>query len=104
MIEAGELGDILHFRGSYLQEWGATDAAVWRFDRAVAGSGALGDLGAHVVELARCLVGEISSVAARTHTFHPGREVDDAVESVVSFEGGAIVTIDAESFASTRDI
>src|SRR3954453_1874837 len=86
MIEAGELGEILHFRGAYLQEWGATDAAVWRFDRAVAGSGALGDLGAHGVDLARYLVGEIASVAARTHTFQPGREVDDAVESVVSFE------------------
>ena len=102
MIEAGELGEILHFRGSYLQEWGATDAAVWRFDRAVAGSGALGDLGAHVVDLARYLVGEIASVAARTHTFQPGREVDDAVESVVSFEGGAIGTIEASRFATGR--
>ena len=102
MIEAGELGEILHFRGSYLQEWGATDAAVWRFDRVVAGSGALGDLGAHVVDLARYLVGEIASVAARTHTFHPGREVDDAVESVVSFEGGAIGTIEASRFATGR--
>jgi predicted dehydrogenase len=102
MIEAGELGEILHFRGSYLQEWGATDAAVWRFDRTVAGSGALGDLGAHVVDLARYLVGEIASVAARTHTFHPGREVDDAVESVVSFEDGAIGTIEASRFATGR--
>jgi predicted dehydrogenase len=102
MIEAGELGEILHFRGSYLQEWGATDAAVWRFDRAVAGSGALGDLGAHVVDMARYLVGEIESVAARTHTFQPGREVDDAVESVVSFEGGAIGTIEASRFATGR--
>jgi predicted dehydrogenase len=102
MIEAGELGEILHFRGSYLQEWGATDAAVWRFDRAVAGSGALGDLGAHVVDMARYLVGEIASVAARTPTFHPGREVDDAVESVVSFEGGAIGTIEASRFATGR--
>ena len=37
MIEAGELGEILHFRGAYLQEWGATDAAVWRFDPAARG-------------------------------------------------------------------
>src|SRR4029079_7313208 len=57
MIEAGELGDIHHFRGAYLQDWGATDAAVWRFDRAVAGSGALRDLGAHVIEPARSPVG-----------------------------------------------
>jgi predicted dehydrogenase len=102
MIEAGELGDIHHFRGAYLQDWGATDAAVWRFDRAVAGSGALGDLGAHVIDLARYLVGEISSVGARTHTFQPGREVDDAVEAVVSFEGGAIGTIEASRFATGR--
>ena len=72
MIEAGELGEILHFRGAYLQDWGATDAAVWRFDRAVAGSGALGDLGAHVIDLARYLVGEIASVA-RAHADVPAR-------------------------------
>ena len=39
MIEAGELGEIHHFRGAYLQEWGATDADVWRFDKSLAGSG-----------------------------------------------------------------
>src|SRR5918997_114158 len=102
MIEAGDLGEIRHFRGAYLQEWGATDAAVWRFDRAVAGSGALGDLGAHVIDMARYLVGEIASVAARTQTFQPGREIDDAVEAVVSFEGGAIGTIEASRFATGR--
>jgi predicted dehydrogenase len=102
MIEAGELGELLHFRGAYLQDWGATDAAVWRFDRAAAGSGALGDLGAHVIDLARYLVGEVASVAARTQTFRPGREVDDAVEAVVSFEGGAIGTIEASRFATGR--
>src|SRR5690349_20754883 len=73
MIEAGELGEIYHFRGRYLQEWGATAAAVWRFDRDAAGSGALGDLGAHVVDLARYLVGEIEAVSASTRTFFPGR-------------------------------
>ena len=102
LIEAGEIGEITHFRGSYLQEWGATDDAVWRFDKAVAGSGALGDLGAHVIDLARYLVGEIESVAAATATFHPGREVDDAVESVVAFENGAVGTIEATRFATGR--
>jgi predicted dehydrogenase len=102
MIEAGELGEILHFRGAYLQEWGATDAAAWRFDRAVAGSGALGDLGAHVIDMARYLVGEFATVAARTQTFQAGREVDDAVEAVVSFEGGALGTIEASRFATGR--
>ena len=59
LIDAGELGELRHFRGRYLQDWGDTDDEVWRFDRAAAGSGALGDLAAHVVDLARYLVGEI---------------------------------------------
>ena len=63
LIEAGELGEIHHFRGSYLQDWGTTTEAVWRFDKAAAGSGALGDLGAHVIDLARYLVGEIETVS-----------------------------------------
>jgi len=102
LIEAGEIGEIRHFRGRYLQEWGATDAAIWRFDRGAAGSGALGDLGAHVIDLARYLVGEISSVAAVTSTFHPGREVDDAFEAAVEFETGAIGTLEASRFAPGR--
>jgi predicted dehydrogenase len=102
MIEAGELGEIHHFRGRYLQEWGTTDAAVWRFDKGLAGSGALGDLGAHVIDLARYLVGEIATVAASTRTFYPGREVDDAFESVVDFENGALGTIEASRFAPGR--
>ena len=75
MLEAGELGDVLHFRGRYLQEWGTTTDDAWRFHKAEAGSGALGDLGAHVVDLARYLVGEITTVSATTRTFMPGREV-----------------------------
>src|SRR5271154_343219 len=55
MVEAGELGDIYHFRARYLQEWIADPQfeRVWRLDKSVAGSGALGDLGSHVVDLAR---------------------------------------------------
>jgi predicted dehydrogenase len=102
MIEAGEIGEITHFRGAYLQEWGAADIDAWRFDKAAAGSGALGDLGAHVVDMARYLVGEIDSVAAMTATFWPDREVDDAVESAVTFENGAVGTIEATRFANGR--
>src|SRR3954466_3720947 len=71
MIAAGELGEIYHFRGSYLQEWivDADFPMVWRLDKSVAGSGALGDLGAHVIDLARYLVGEIDAVSATTRTF-----------------------------------
>jgi predicted dehydrogenase len=102
IIASGDIGDIQHFRGSYLQEWGTTEGDIWRFDKATAGSGALGDLGAHVIDLARYLVGEIEQVAAMTQTFIPGRDVDDAVESVVKFEGGAVGTIEATRFAQGR--
>jgi predicted dehydrogenase len=66
MIDAGELGELHHFRAAYLQEWGTTEAEVWRFDKALAGSGALGDLGAHVVDLARYLVGEVCDAIVRS--------------------------------------
>ena len=102
MIEAGELGEIHHFRGRYLQEWGPTDDEAWRFDKDAAGSGALGDLGAHVIDLARYLVGEIVTVSAVTATFKPGRSVDDAFEAAAEFEGGAIGTIEATRFAAGR--
>jgi predicted dehydrogenase len=102
IIESGDLGELTHFRGAYLQEWGAGEADIWRFDKAAAGSGALGDLGAHVVDLARYLVGEIEAVSAMTATFQAGREVDDAVEAVVAFEGGAVGTIEASRFAAGR--
>ncbi len=102
MVEAGELGEIHHFRGRYLQEWGATSDEAWRFEKDRAGSGALGDLGTHVVDLARYLVGEIDTVAALTATFQPGRQVDDAFEAAVRFESGAVGTIEATRFATGR--
>jgi predicted dehydrogenase len=102
LIEAGELGDIRHFRGRYLQDWGDTSEQVWRFDVASAGSGALGDLAAHVVDLARYLVGEIEAVGGLVRTFVPGREVDDAVEATVEFEGGAVGTLEATRLALGR--
>jgi predicted dehydrogenase len=102
IIESGELGEIRHFRGAYLQEWGAAEIDAWRFDKAAAGSGSLGDLGAHVIDLARYLVGEITAVSAHTATFWPGREVDDAVEAVVAFDTGAVGTIEATRFAAGR--
>ena len=102
IIEAGEIGEIRHFRAAYLQEWGAAEIDAWRFDKAAAGSGALGDLGAHVIDLARYLVGEIAAVSAMTTAFWPGREVDDAVEAAVAFESGAVGTIEASRFATGR--
>ena len=102
LIDAGEIGEIRHFRGRYLQEWGDIDAEAWRFDKDAAGSGALGDLGAHVIDLARYLVGEFETVSALTATFKPGRTVDDGFEAVVGFDNGAIGTIEATRFAPGR--
>jgi predicted dehydrogenase len=102
IIESGELGDIQHFRGAYLQEWGTTEGDIWRFQKDVAGSGALGDLGAHVIDVARYLVGEIAAVSALTATFQPGRDVDDAVEAAVAFSSGAVGTIEASRFCQGR--
>jgi predicted dehydrogenase len=102
IIASGELGDIQHFRGAYLQEWGTTEGDIWRFDKATAGSGALGDLAAHVIDLARYLIGEVDAVSAITQTFMPGRDVDDAVESVVRFANGAVGTIEASRFCPGR--
>jgi predicted dehydrogenase len=103
MIEGGELGEIRHFRGRYLQDWGDDPSLdTWRFNADEAGSGALGDLGAHVIDLARYLVGDISSVSGVVKTFLPRRQVDDAIEAAVEFEHGAIGTIEATRLALGR--
>ena len=100
MIDAGELGTIRHFRGRYLQDWGDDPTLdTWRFDAASAGSGALGDLMTHVVDLARFLNGEIDTVQGFAHTFLEGRQVDDAVEAAVEFANGSVGTLEATRFA-----
>ncbi len=66
MIREGRLGDIYHFRAAYLQDWIVDPEfpLVWRLDKNIAGSGALGDIGAHISDLALFLIGEISEVVA----------------------------------------
>jgi predicted dehydrogenase len=103
LIDEGRLGEIRHFRGRYLQDW-AEDPTLdtWRFDPDQAGTGALGDLGTHVIDLARYLVGEFSSVAGLVKTFVDGRKVDDAIEAAVEFERGAVGTIESTRLALGR--
>ncbi len=116
LIDEGALGEIFHFRAKYLQEW-ITDPnfpLIWRLQKDVSGSGALGDLGAHVIDLARFLVGEPKSVSGLLKTFITERplsddpskkgkvEVDDAFESIFEFENGAVGTIEASRFAPGR--
>jgi len=115
LIESGALGQIYHFRAVYLQEWIMPHYGtphIWRLDKSVAGSGALGDLGAHSIDLGRFLVGEFRSVSALTRTFIPERpgsdgklktvDVDDAFVAAVEFEDGAIGTVEATRFAAGR--
>ena len=115
LIQSGALGQIYHFRAVYLQEW-ITDPEfplIWRLDKRLAGSGALGDLGAHIIDLARFLVGEPKSVMGLTKTFITERplpdgkgrgkvEVDDAFEALVEFQNGAVGTLEASRFAPGR--
>lgn len=115
LIESGALGRIYHFRGIYLQEWimDPTLPKIWRLDKALAGSGALGDIGSHVLDLARFLVSEPTTVSALTRTFIPERplpdgsgtgkvDVDDAFVSLIEFENGAIGTVEGSRFCQGR--
>ena len=103
LVDAGAFGEPVHFRARYLQSWGwEAPTDVWRFDRAQAGSGALGDLGAHIVDLARHLVGEIRSVSAEVRTYVDGHGVDDAFVATLEFENGAIGTLEASRLARGR--
>lgn len=116
LIESGALGRIYHFRAMYLQEWIMPHYGtpkIWRLDKAVAGSGAIGDLGAHIIDLGRFLVGEMKSVSAMTRTFIDERplpdgsgtgkvDVDDAFVAAVEFENGAIGTLEATRFGAGR--
>ena len=115
LIESGALGRIYHFRAVYLQEWIMPHYGtpmIWRLEKKAAGSGALGDLGAHIIDLGRFLVGEVKGVSALTRTFIKERpkvgggmgtvDVDDAFTAAVEFENGAIGTLEATRFAAGR--
>jgi predicted dehydrogenase len=103
LVDSGALGEIVHFRARYLQSWGwEAPTDIWRFDRAQAGTGALGDLGAHIVDLARYLCGEVAAVSATVRTYVEGHEVDDAFVATVEFENGAIGTLESSRLALGR--
>ncbi len=115
LIQSGALGRIYHFRARYLQESlvDPNHPMTWRHQRETAGSGALGDLGAHIIDLARFLVGEITRVGALAQTFTAERpwadgsgpggvSVDDAFSAAIEFAGGAIGTLEASRVASGR--
>ena len=123
MIDSGKLGKIFHFRGLFLQDWiiDPQFPKVWRLDKKVCGSGSLGDLGAHVIDVAHFLVGDVFRVIGMSKTFVTQRplvermtglsgkasddapmgevDVDDATMFMGEFTNGALMTLEATRFA-----
>ena len=121
ILDSGRLGRILNFRGTYLQDWSADpDSPLsWRFQKSVAGSGAVGDIGSHVLDIARYLLGDVVAVNATVHTYVSERpeqsglrdalgtgarqtdvrrapvDVDDEFMALLRFGGGAVGSIEA---------
>ena len=126
LIDEGRLGTIRHWRATYLQDFIMDPGfpLIWRLKKELAGSGALGDIGAHIVDLSQFLLGGISEVVGMMETFvreRPLEEasaggglsasggaetgevtVDDAAAFLARFEGGAIGTFEATRFAAGR--
>jgi predicted dehydrogenase len=117
MIERGDLGErIFHFRARYAQDWIVDPdfPLVWRLQSNVAGSGALGDIFSHIVDLARYLVGEFREICGAMETFVKQRPleknrrgkgkvtVDDAVTMIGRFKNGALASLEATRFAPGR--
>ncbi|QKV79957.1 Gfo/Idh/MocA family protein [Amycolatopsis sp. Hca4] len=115
LVASGALGEIRHVRSVYLQDWLSDPQApmTWRLRRESAGSGALGDLGAHIVDAAQFVTGEvITGVSALTNTFVKQRPsetggtddvtVDDTALFLARLSGGAVATFEATRFALGR--
>lgn len=129
LITSGRVGTVLNFRGTYLQDWSAdpNSPLSWRFQKEIAGSGAVGDIGTHVIDLARYLVGDIAAVNAMMKTYVTERprqtgsvdrlgaadrqtnapkgpvEVDDEMITLLRFASGAIGSIEATRNAYGRN-
>lgn len=130
LVKQGKIGKVFHVRAFYLQDWAGPEVPlIWRFQKKVAGSGSLGDLGAHVIDMARFIMGdEISEVSgAITETFVKRRalvqqgskggiaggsaggkkmgkvDVDDAVLFLARFAKGAVASFEATRFATGRE-
>lgn len=115
MIEEGKIGKVFHFNAVYYQDWLVDPdfPYVWRHDKKVAGSGAHGDMNAHIVDLARFLVGEIDAVCGAEEVFINERKMmdgsgkakvtaDDALFSLAKFSDGALGSFMATRFAGGR--
>ena len=125
LVADGRIGQIRHVRAQYLQDWLSDPATPlnWRLDKDKAGSGALGDIGAHIVDLTQFITGEqLTTVAGLLETFVTERPVaaefaglsgtagtgtgpvtvDDAAVFLGRMSGGAVATYEATRYASGR--
>ena len=107
LVEEGRIGDVRHVRAQYLQDWIADPEAPlsWRLDKAKAGSGALGDIGAHIVDLTQYITGQrITELTGRLETFvkeRPYAESHSGLSGTASTERGPVTVDDAASFLAT---
>jgi predicted dehydrogenase len=126
LITDGRIGDVYHYHGAYLQDWimDPDFPLVWRLEKKYAGSGALGDIGAHAIDLAQYLYSDIASVVAQMTTFIKERPVqgdaagawgakggvgkkgkvtvDDDTNFLAQFKAGAVGVFEASRFAGGR--
>ena len=116
IIDDGQIGDIHHYRGLYLQDWIVDPKfpRVWRLEKARAGSGSLGDILSHTMDLSRHLVGEPVEVSGLLKTFIAERplpedrgrrgkvDVDDSAQALVKFANGAVGYYEGSRFAPGR--
>ncbi|NDU73055.1 Gfo/Idh/MocA family oxidoreductase [Actinomadura sp. DSM 109109] len=115
LVDEGRIGAVRHIRAQYLQDWLADPQApfTWRMDRDRAGTGALGDIGAHIIDTAQFITGQnLVGVSALLDTFVPERPVpgggtarvtvDDAALFVGRTDGGALASFEATRFATGR--
>jgi predicted dehydrogenase len=128
LARAGKIGRIYHIRAYYLQDWAGPEVPlIWRFQKSVAGTGSHGDLGAHIIDMARFISGEevTEVIGAVAETFIKEREipaqgssggiaggsagargkmgksdVDDATLFLARMQGGAIASFEATRFAT----
>ncbi len=125
MIQEGRLGKIHHYHGAYFQDWiiDPSFPLVWRMEKKYAGSGALGDIGAHAADLAQFLNSDITSVVGQMTTFVKERPlpadgegawgakgkggkgrvtVDDDSNFLANFRNGSIGVFQSSRFAGGR--
>ncbi|NHF58939.1 Gfo/Idh/MocA family oxidoreductase [Flavobacteriaceae bacterium TP-CH-4] len=113
LIDSGKLGTVHHFNAVYYQDWlvDPTFPIVWRHDAKTTGSGAHGDMNAHIVDLARFLVGEFEAVTGVQEVFVKERPLksgsgmgkvtaDDATLFLARFRNGALGSFNATRFAN----